>query len=62
MKLRFHMVFFFISRSFKHFTGVKHKIPRPYIEIVKHVMTRTFFLPWFNAMNHKQVVIYQKIN
>lgn len=30
MKLRFHMVFFFISRSFKHFTLVKHKIPRPY--------------------------------
>lgn len=30
MKLRFHMVFFFISRSFKHFTVVKHKIPRPY--------------------------------
>lgn len=54
MKLRFHTVFFFISRSFKHFTVVKHKIPRPYIEIVKHVMTRTFFLPWFNTMNHKQ--------
>lgn len=45
------MVFFFVYRSSKQLTFVKHKIPRPCTNC--KACDDEDFLPWFNIVNHK---------